>query len=144
VGVGDHDGTVEKAGVVDPGSACHFAIAVESEPGGEDGVVAGFSARMNGRDASTNWSLADFEFTFAGDERGVADFDSLDVGDGVVGAGSAIEGNAEIAGARLGLSGQGGGQSYDQDELGSIKDAKEARGAPFGATGGRWGTIANK
>jgi len=64
VGVGDHDGTVEKAGVVDPGSACHFAIAVESEPGGEDGVVAGFSARMNGRDASTNWSLADFEFTF--------------------------------------------------------------------------------
>ena len=42
---------------------------------------------------------------FAGDERGVADFDSADVGDGVVGAGSAVEGDAEIAGARLGLGG---------------------------------------
>ena len=40
VGVGDHDGAVEEAGVVDPGGAGHFTVAVEGEPGGEDGVVA--------------------------------------------------------------------------------------------------------
>ena len=45
-------------------------------------------------------------FPLAGDERGVSDFDALDVGDGVVGAGSAIEGDAEIAGAGLGLGGR--------------------------------------
>jgi hypothetical protein len=35
----------------------------------------------------------------------VADLDSLDVSDGIVGAGSAVERDAEVAGARLGLSG---------------------------------------
>jgi hypothetical protein len=33
----------------------------------------------------------------------MADLDAGDIGDGVVGAGSAVEGDAEIAGARLGL-----------------------------------------
>ncbi len=105
VRVGDHDRAVEESGVVDPGRAGHFAVAVESEPGGEDSVVAGFAARMNRGDAGANWALADLEFAFAGDERGVADFDSFHVGDGIVGAGGAVERNAEIAGAWLGLSG---------------------------------------
>src|SRR5437868_5834949 len=33
--VGDHDGTVEKAGLFYPGRAGHFAIAVEGEPSGK-------------------------------------------------------------------------------------------------------------
>jgi len=84
---------------------------------------------MNGGDAGTNGTFANFEFAFAGDERGVADFDSLHVGDGVVGAGCAVEGNAEITGARLGLSEQGGGQSYDQDEH-SAADLRRDMGPP--------------
>ena len=62
-----------------------------------------FPARMNGGDAGANRAFADFEFAFAGDQRGVADLDSFHVGDGIVGARSSIEWNAQIAGARLGL-----------------------------------------
>ena len=101
VRVGDHHRAVEEAGVVDPGGAGHFAVAVEGEPGGEDGVVGSLAAGMNGGDAGADGAFADYEFAVAGDQRGVADLDAFDVGDGVVGAGSAVEGDAEIAGARL-------------------------------------------
>jgi hypothetical protein len=99
VGVGDHDGSVEESGVVNPGGAGHLAVAVEGEPGGEDGVVGSFSARMDGSDAGADRAFADHELAAARDERGVADFDSFNVGDGVVGPGSAVEGDAEAAGA---------------------------------------------
>ena len=105
VRVGDHHGSVEEAGIVDPGGAGHFAVAVEGEPGGEDGVVTGLAAGMDGGDAGADGTFADYEFAAAGDERGVADFDALDVCDRVVGAGGAVERDAEIAGARLGLGG---------------------------------------
>ena len=105
VRVGDHHGAVEKAGVVDPGGAGHFAVAVEGEPGGENGVVTGFAAGMDCGDSGADGAFANYEFALAGDERGVADFDSFNVCDGVVGAGSAVEGDAEIAGAGLGLGG---------------------------------------
>ena len=84
VRVGDHDRTVEKAGIFDPGGAGHLAIAVEREPGGEDGVITGLAAGMDGGDAGAHRSFADYEFAAAGDERGVADLDTLHVGDGVV------------------------------------------------------------
>jgi hypothetical protein len=64
---------------------------------------------MDGGDSGADGALADDEFAFAGDERGVSDFDAFYVSDGVVGAGSAVEGDAEIAGARLGLGGCGEG-----------------------------------
>src|ERR1700694_681306 len=94
VRVGDHDGTVEKSGVVDPGRAGHFAVAVEREPGRENSVVAGLSAGMNGGDAGAHRAFADFEFAFAGDQSRVTDLDTFHVGDGIVRAGSAIEGYA--------------------------------------------------
>ncbi len=59
---------------------------------------------MDSGDAGAHRSLANFEFACAGDERGVADLDAFHVGDGVVAAGIAIEGDSEIAGAGLGLS----------------------------------------
>ena len=62
VGVGDHDGAVEEAGVVDPGGAGHFTVAVEGEPGGEYGVVTGFAAGMDGGDAGADGSLSDYQF----------------------------------------------------------------------------------
>jgi len=43
----------------------------------------------------------------------VADFDTLHVGDGIVGAGRAVKGDAEIAGAGLGL---GQGKAADEKE----------------------------
>src|ERR1700688_4806760 len=104
VGVGDHDGAVEKAGVFEPCGAGHFSVAVEGEPAPEDRVVGGLAAGMNGGDSGADGAFANFEFAAAGDERGVADFDSLDVGDGVVWAGRAVEGDSEIAGSGIGLS----------------------------------------
>ena len=47
----------------------------------------------------------------AGNERRVANLDAAHVGDGVVWSGSAVEGDAEIAGPGLGLTeGEGGGE----------------------------------
>src|ERR1700724_1086663 len=62
VRVGNHDGTVEESRVVDPRGARHFAVAIESEPCGKDGVVAGLSPGMNGGDAGADWTFADFQF----------------------------------------------------------------------------------
>src|SRR5208283_5155193 len=44
VRVGDHDRAIQEAGIVDPGGTSHFAVAVESEPSGEYGVVGSFAA----------------------------------------------------------------------------------------------------
>ena len=71
---------------------------------GEDGVVAGFAARMNRGDAGANRAFADFQFAFAGDQRGVADLDSLHISDGIIGARSAVKRNAKVTGAGFGLS----------------------------------------
>jgi hypothetical protein len=59
---------------------------------------------MNRGNAGAHRAFADYEFATAGDERGVADLDPADIGNGVVGAGSTVERDAEIAGAGLGLS----------------------------------------
>ncbi len=103
VRVGDHDGTVEESGVVDPRGSGHFAVAVKSEPGCEHCVVAGFATRMNGGDAGANRAFPNFEFAFTRDESGVTDLHSLHIGNGVVRAGSAVERDAQVAGARLAL-----------------------------------------
>ena len=103
VRVRDHDRAIEKAGVFHPGGAGHFAVAVEGEPSGEDGVVGSLAARMNGGHSGAHRAFADFQFAAPEDESGVADLDAFNVGDGVVGAGSAVEGDTEIAGAGLGL-----------------------------------------
>ncbi len=66
-------------------------------------ILGVFAARENGGDTGAYRTFSYLELAAAGDERGVADFDTLDVGDGVVGAGRAVEGDAEIAGAGLGL-----------------------------------------
>ena len=60
VRVGDHHGSVEEAGVVDPGGAGHFAVAVEGEPGGENGVVTGLAAGMDGGDSGADGAFADY------------------------------------------------------------------------------------
>jgi hypothetical protein len=104
VRVGDHDGAVEKAGVFEPCGAGHFSVAVEREPAAEDGVIRVLAARMNSGDSGADRAFADFEFAAAGDERGVAYLHAFDVGDGVVGAGRAVERDSEVAGSGLGLS----------------------------------------
>src|SRR5277367_3150801 len=47
VGVGDHYRPVEKSRFFDPGSACHFAIAVFGEPSRKHGIYSGLSTREN-------------------------------------------------------------------------------------------------
>jgi hypothetical protein len=114
VGIGDHDGAIEESGIVDPGRASHFAIAVQCEPGGEYGIIARLAARVDGRDSGADWAFADLELAFAGDQGSVAHFDAFDVGNGVIGTGCAVEGSSEVAGSWLGLSGQSEDQSaYD-------------------------------
>ena len=59
------------------------------------------TARQDGRDAGAHGTPADFQLAGPRDERGVADQDARDVGDGVERSRSAVEGNAEIARTRL-------------------------------------------
>jgi hypothetical protein len=71
---------------------------------------------MDGGDSGADRALTDYEFARSGDEGGVSDFDAFDVSDGVVGAGSAIEGDSEFAGAGLGLGGGGEGECEEECE----------------------------
>jgi hypothetical protein len=68
---------------------------------------------MNGGYSGAHRSLADYELAFAGNQRGMADFDSFDVCDRIVGSGGTVEGNAEIAGTGLLCV---GGEGYGQEE----------------------------
>src|SRR5882762_8779036 len=119
VRVGDHDGAVEEAGVFEPGCAGHLAVAVEREPGAEDGVVRILAAGMNGGDAGADWAFSDFELAAAGDEGGVSDFDAVDIGDGVVRSGVAVERDAKVAASGLGLGeGESGGAEKSAEKCG--------------------------
>ena len=102
VRVGDHHRALEEAGLLHPSGAGHFAISVLRKPSGEDRVVHGiFSARQNSGDAGADWTFADLQLAFTGNQGGVADEDAIDIGDGVEFSSCAVEGNAKIASARL-------------------------------------------
>src|ERR1700752_2252638 len=82
--VGDHHGTIEKSGVFDPGGTSHLTVAVQGEPGGEDGVVGAFTARMNGGDTGADGTFSDLEFAAAGNQSSMTHLDAFNVGDGIV------------------------------------------------------------
>jgi hypothetical protein len=123
VRVGDHDGAVEEAGVFEPGGSGHLAVAVEREPSAEDGVVRVLPSGMDSGNAGADGAFADFELAVAGDERGVSDFYALDVGDGVIRAGRAVEGDTEIAGTGLGLGeGKSAGTEKSAEKCGAERE----------------------
>src|SRR5882762_6974248 len=123
VRVGDQDGTVEEAGVFEPGCAGHLAVAVEREPGAEDGVVGILAAGMNSGDAGADGAFSYLELAVAGDERGVSDFYAVDVGDGVILPGVAVEGDAKVAGSGLGLGeGRSGGAEKSAEKSGRERE----------------------
>src|SRR5207245_5408310 len=59
------------------------------------------TARENRSHSPSNRPLADLQFSFAGDERGMSNGDARNVGDGVQRAGHAVEWDPKIASARL-------------------------------------------
>src|SRR5215471_18955618 len=60
-----------------------------------------FLPRKNCGDTGSDRAFANLEFSFTGNQSGVANKNSRDIGDGVAGTGSAVKRNAEIASARL-------------------------------------------
>jgi hypothetical protein len=64
-------------------------------------------------------------------------FDAFDVGDGIVGAGRAVEGNSEIAGARFGLSAKTGGEKSESQSNSGLADLRE-HGASPGIEAGKY------
>src|SRR5205823_8871551 len=87
VRVGDHHGTVEEARFFDPGCAGHLAIAVFGKPSGEDTVGGIAATRQDCGYAGAYRSDANFQRALAWGQRGVTDFDALNVGDCVQWAG---------------------------------------------------------
>ena len=77
----------EESAFVDPGGAGHFTVAVQREPRREHRIGVLATSRMHDRDSGAHGALADEEVTLAVDDGAVADPDTLDVSDGVVGSG---------------------------------------------------------
>src|SRR5689334_4389059 len=98
VSVGDDYRSFEKATFVDPRSAGHFAVAVQTKHGGVHRVVKGIvPSRDDGGDASAHRALADLQFPLALDDGAVSDFHTGDVGDRVKLPGCSLEWNPEVA-----------------------------------------------
>ena len=108
VRVGNADRPLEKSALLQPGGSGHLAVAVEREPGTEYGIVAPFPAGVHYGHAGTYRSDPHLEWSWrALDDRGVADFNTAHIGDGIQGAGGSADqgGDAQVAraGARRGL-----------------------------------------
>ena len=122
VRVGDRDRALEGAGLLDPGDAGHFAVAVlRVEPGSHRVAGVVFASGVDRGDACP--------YFVALDQRLVADLDTWDVGDRVPRAWGAAEGQAQRASARLA---RGGGQV----RVGT--HGCQGTGRPGGPAGGGW------
>src|SRR5205823_9515882 len=85
-------------------SAGHLAVAVLGVPAGErEALHGGKSTRQHGRHTGADRSLADDELAAARDESRMADEHAVDVGDRIERARRAVEGHAEVTGARTRL-----------------------------------------
>jgi hypothetical protein len=85
----------------------HLAVAVERKPSGKHRLARILTPRQDGGDAGADGCT--------GDERGMADLDAVDIGDGIAKAGDAIERHTQIPGARLGLRVQSDGRQDAAD-----------------------------
>ncbi len=101
VGVGDADGTAEHPGLPDPLQPGELAVAVEPVRPGEHrlGPYVAVVGDHHG-DPGSHRPLAGPQPAVTADQRGVADADTGDIGDGVEGAGfHAPDSDAEVSGA---------------------------------------------
>jgi len=71
------------------------------EPAGENGVIEISAAREDSGDSGADRAFADFQFSIAGNQRGVTDENAGNVGDGIERAGSAVKRNSEVARPRF-------------------------------------------
>ncbi len=94
--IGDENGPVKRAELVEPVRAGDLAITVEAEARGVHTVGALATAWMDGCYAGADGALSDHQFALTPDERGVADRDAGDIRDCVVRARLAMERNAEV------------------------------------------------
>lgn len=65
--------------------AGHLTVTVEHEPACEDSVPGGLPAGEDSRHARADRALADLQQALSLDDRRVAHFDALDIGDGIQG-----------------------------------------------------------
>ena len=96
---------------------------------GEDGVVVRrLAARHDRGDARAHGTLADLELARAADDRAVPDRHPAHVGDRVARARRPVEGNAQVAGARLvgGASGRGREETHGEECRGASFHARES------------------
>ena len=109
--VSDQDRPVQPSGFFQPGGAGHFTVAVQREPSAEDGRAGLLAVRPDGGNSSAHRMVA-----VARDERGVAHFESGDIGDGVQRTRRAFERNTQLAGARPREQRQGGRQRQSRSD----------------------------
>ena len=101
VGIGDDNGTEKIASILDPVAAGHLAIAIEAMDAGigRDRRLR-LPMRQDRGDAGAYEALAAWP-EFALDHRAKADTDAGHIGDGIVRAGRAVKGQAEVAASRF-------------------------------------------
>src|SRR6476660_483355 len=92
-----HHWAFYKSGLFDPCCTGHFAVAVQRPPAGKYGTAHGIlSARKNRGDPGAHGALADLQFSFARNQRSMADDDAGNISDGIERAGRAVKRDAEI------------------------------------------------
>src|SRR5688572_27520394 len=99
--VGDRHRALHESGFFDPCRPCHFAVAVQRKPAGENGIARAFAAREYHGYACAHWPLADLECPLAANQSCVADLYSRYVGEGVRGARISVEWHPEVTCAGL-------------------------------------------
>ena len=99
VRIGQHDRAFKLAGFVDPGSAGHFAIAVQGKPAGEDRCIRTVLAARQDRGHPGAHLVRVREIL---DQGHLANRDPGNIGERVERSGCALKRNAEIARARFG------------------------------------------
>src|SRR2546421_6687163 len=92
VGISNNNRTFKKSAFFDPMRAGHFAVAVQAEHTGVNRIVQRIvSARNDCGNAGADRAFAGDKFSFATNDRGIADFYAGYIGDGVEMTGRTIE-----------------------------------------------------
>src|SRR5882724_5762972 len=96
--VRNHDWSFQKSAFLEPRGARHFAVPIQAEIAGVNRVVERIVPTRNDcSNAGAHWALANFQFSVATDQGGVADLHGGDIRYRIQFPRRAIERHTEIA-----------------------------------------------
>ncbi len=127
VRVRDEDRSFEEPGLVEPVGAGHLAVAVQREPAAEDrNPGGGLAARKDRGDTGSHGGRLAVGAARVADQRDHPDLHARDVRECVLRPGKSVEGDSEVARARL-LGEEGSHREQEKDGEGQFPHATSLR-----------------